>query len=330
MKLINSSWEIIEQQPGLEGIYEQIELAGRTCYKSTRPEGKTAKDFVDFLIKRGHLSPLEHGTVYLMEIWKNTPFDMHLQSKWDNNPYTKIVKVAVGDDIYRYITTNYRVLVENDWLDDLQYLCEPTEYHAKRISIKVNCSIGISREWNRHRALDLTEDMKSINSLEFSVCEQSTRYCNYSKDKFGNELTFIIPSWLEIPEGRYMYEDQNPFLTAGGSIEDYGYDDDPNVWFENGAPFKRARVGTALDKFFKLLHNASEAYFDLLSNHTPQQAREVLPLATATEVVYTGFVDGWKNFFQMRSSILAGNAPHPDIAVLADPLYEEFIKRELI
>lgn len=65
MKLIKPSYLILDQKPGLEGIYEQIELAGRTCYKSERKEGTTAKDFVDRMIKSGHHAMLEHGTIYL-------------------------------------------------------------------------------------------------------------------------------------------------------------------------------------------------------------------------------------------------------------------------
>lgn len=65
MKLIKPAFEIIEQQAGLKGIYEAIERAGRTCYKSTRPEGQTAKDFVDRMIASQHYAMLEHGTVYL-------------------------------------------------------------------------------------------------------------------------------------------------------------------------------------------------------------------------------------------------------------------------
>lgn len=78
-----------------------------------------------------------------------------------------------------YITTNARVLIENNWLEDLQYMCEPTKYHAKRISVKFTTSIGITRELIRHRV--------------FSFMNESTRYCNYSKGKFGSELTFVIP-----------------------------------------------------------------------------------------------------------------------------------------
>lgn len=320
MKLIHSSFEILEHKPGLEGIYEAIELAGRTCYKSERPEGKTAKDFVDMLIKRGHLSPLEHGTVYLM-IPITTNHSGFSITKYQDNPYSKVVETSgllfkdeYGDPCDMWcITSNLRVLYENDLMEDLEnYLCEPTEHHERRVGVKVNCSIGISREWNRHRT--------------FSVCEQSTRYCNYSKDRFGNELTFVIPSWLDIPEERYYYEDQNPFLTAGGNVEEYGYDDAPNVWFTNGSSFKEAKRNTTLDDFFKALHHASEAYFDLLANHIPQQARDVLPLATATEVVYTGFISDWEHFFELRTV----PGVHPDMLALAIPLKEEFIKKGYI
>lgn len=65
MRLIKSSYEIWQQPSGLEGIYEAIEKAGRTCYKSTRSEGQTAKDFVDRMIASQHYAMLEHGTVYL-------------------------------------------------------------------------------------------------------------------------------------------------------------------------------------------------------------------------------------------------------------------------
>jgi thymidylate synthase (FAD) len=78
-----------------------------------------------------------------------------------------------------YITTNARVIFENGWEDDLKYMCEPTEFHEKRITVKFTCSIGVCREILRHRRM--------------SFLNESTRYCNYSKSKFGNELTYIIP-----------------------------------------------------------------------------------------------------------------------------------------
>ena len=102
-----------------------------------------------------------------------------------NNPLTKycVNKFSITnlDSGEVYVTTNYRVLVENNWLDDLQYLCEPTEFHSKRIMTRFICDRGVSHELVRHRV--------------FSFAQESTRYCNYSKDKFGKELTFIKPSW---------------------------------------------------------------------------------------------------------------------------------------
>ena len=159
MKLIKPSYQILEQKPSLEGIYEMIELAGRTCYKSTRKEGTTAKDFVDRMINSQHYAMLEHGTVYL-KIRKGTyayshyvvvcePDDDFMSSSRELSyrPYTK---VNIQDD-YIYVTTNYRVLVEKGWLDDLKYLCEPTEFHEKRVTVRFTTSNGIMREFTRHK-----------------------------------------------------------------------------------------------------------------------------------------------------------------------------------
>lgn len=150
MKLIKSSVTIIPQDVGLEGIYKQIEIAARTCYKSEAfiKEG-SAEKMINSLIKRGHGSPLEHGTVYLSIPFKyaSAPHTADHAYEYATNKYSK---VNVTDNTL-YITTNFRVLVENDWLDDLKYLCEPTEYHEKRISVMITCPIGISREFNRHK-----------------------------------------------------------------------------------------------------------------------------------------------------------------------------------
>ena len=170
MKLIKSSFEIIEQYPGIEGIYKQIELAGRTCYKSEPKyrywnkdgnrwlnsdtedfkmcysekefpikENVSAKDFVDRMIKSGHGAMLEHGTVYL----ETPPSITH----YNNNKYSIVTTECSDlDGINRYVTTNLRVLVENGWLEDLKYLCEPTKYHVKRVTVKFTCDRGVSHK----------------------------------------------------------------------------------------------------------------------------------------------------------------------------------------
>ncbi len=162
MKLVKPSFQILNQGPGLEGIYEAVERAGRTCYKSKRPEGKTAKDFVDRMIASQHYAMLEHGTVYLMipheEAYSGFG-DNWVHENYSTNPYSIVNSDNNGDF---FVTTNYRVLVENGWLDDLQYLCEPTELHEKRVTVRFTADIHFYKDVTRHRV--------------FSWAIESTRY----------------------------------------------------------------------------------------------------------------------------------------------------------
>lgn len=200
MKLINSSFEIIEQKSGLEGIYKQIELAGRVCYKSeSNITEDSAKGFVDRMIKSGHGAMLEHGTVYLAI--PMTTYAPDAVNFYYDNPYSKvnecndfIFKDKYGDDVAAWcVTTNFRVLVENNLLDDLEFLCEPTEHHIKRVSVRFICDRGVSHEFVRHRVS--------------SFAQESTRYCNYIKNKFDGSVTFIIPPWLQESEELEYEED---------------------------------------------------------------------------------------------------------------------------
>lgn len=300
MKLIKPSFEIREQPSGLEGVYKQIEGAGRVCYKSEDKivEG-TAKAFVDRMIASGHGAMLEHGTVYLkcetevinryIHPEDGEEEDFNKLEKYEYNSYS----VTSDDGIYLYVTTNLRVLVENDWLDDLQYICEPTEYHEKRITVKFVCDRGVSHEFVRHRV--------------FSFAQESTRYCNYSKGKFGYQLTCIIPSWLGLEEGSYSLED----------VEEK---------YDKCLIIDRCKNAEEAS-FVRALCHAEREYFDLLElNWKAQQARDVLPNSLKTELVMTGTIKQWEGFFKLRD---AGSA-HPQAYELAHPLHEEFIKRGYI
>jgi thymidylate synthase (FAD) len=263
MKLIEPKVELIKQENGLEGIYKQIERVGRTCYKSEdKITENSAKPFVDRMINSKHYAMLEHGTVYLK-----------LQYKPQALPYifNSYSEVFYHDSEY-YVTTNMRTMVENDWFDDLKYICDPVEHHVKRISLKFTTSIGVSREGNRHRS--------------FSIAEQSTRYCNYSKDKFGGEITFCIPKWYD--EHKYDSYKMNEF-----------------------------------DKYLKQAEDLYMFYIDC--GMQPQEAREVLPLSTATEVVYTGFTSDWKHFFDLRYRETTGKA-HPNMKQIATMAHDLILK----
>ena len=191
MKLCKPLFEIWEQSAGLEGVYKQIERVGRVCYKSEdKITEDSAKPFVDRMIKSGHGAMLEHGTVYLKITYKNTNFTT-LCMFYGKNKYS-VLNHSEDNKIY-YITTNYRVLVENNHLSDLKYLCEPSEFHEKRITVHFTADAGVMREFFRHRV--------------FSMAQESTRYCNYLRDKFSNSITVIYPSWLKEEEGLEFEED---------------------------------------------------------------------------------------------------------------------------
>lgn len=293
MKLIKPSFEIIEQQPGLEGIYKQIEQAGRTCYKSEdKITEDSAKGFVDRMVKSGHGAMLEHGTVYL-QIKSRDAENYHLfYHKYSSNPYSyvNVGRGCIWNTLF--ITTNYRVLVENDWLDDLKYLCEPIESHAKKVTVRFICDRGVSHEFVRHRV--------------FSFAQESTRYCNYSKDKFNNEVAFILPCWVTDIHSENSYDME--------LLNNY-----PLAETENMSPESI--------EFIRSLVYSESSYFTLLgAGWKPQQARTVLPNALKTELVMTGFASDWKHFFELRDD----NSAHPQAQELAHPLHEEFVKRGYI
>ena len=148
MKLVKPSITIIPQENGLEGLYKHIEKAGRVCYASEPKNTVSSKQFVQRLIKSGHGSVLEHGTIYLFIPNNDFSIISIYNYKYSKNSYSTVNTNDNGD---LYITTNLRVLVENKWLWDLKYMCNPLSYHDKRITVEVNCDIGISREFNRHK-----------------------------------------------------------------------------------------------------------------------------------------------------------------------------------
>lgn len=194
------------------------------------------------------------------------------------------------DDKYAYVTMNYRHIVENNWLDDLKYQCEPTEFHEKRCTVRFVCDRGVSHEFVRHRV--------------FSFTQESTRYCNYSKDKFGNELTFIIPCWITDIEERFNKE----YNYVAYAEYHHAKDDANKQWYD-------------------LCLNSEFVYNDLVKEGwKPQQARSILPNSLKTELIMTGFVSDWKHFFNLRTAVGA----HPQAQELAIPLEEEFKKLKLL
>lgn len=288
MRLIKPSFEILEQKPGLDGLLQHIERCGRTCYKSEdKITEESAPKFVDMIIKRGHTAMVEHGTVYLtLDMSSRNKYFKYCTNKYSNAISTGEAEAGTW---IGYVTTNYRVLLQEGWLSDLEYITEPTK-HIRRMTVKFVCDRGVSHEFVRHRV--------------FSFAQESTRYCNYSKDKFGKECTFIIPEWCDLSPGTYSYDDSIGTWTNGSSLTNLN------------------------DKLLLSALGHAEYYYDILlkGKWIAQQARAVLPNSLKTELIMTGTIAQWEGFFKLRDA----NDAHPQARELAAPLHEEFIRRGLL
>ena len=299
MEFLVAGYEIIDQEPGLEGMYKAAELPGRICYCSQdKMAPGTAEKFCKGLMKSNHGAPLEHGTVYL-KVLKHS--DWNDLDKYRFNKYSKYSE----SDNYAYVTTNLRVLFENGWMDDLKYWCEPTEYHEKRVEVRFTVDRFTGEEFLRHRAA--------------SFNRESTRYVLFTKEKFGGgSIKYIIPVWM-LDETTMKEIDDHKDLSITDFCkevinEEEGHGDmtDVLVWM------------------FAL--KACEWSYCKLTNNfgwQAQQARTVLPCAISSPLIKTAFVSDWVHFFNLRALGTTGK-PHPQAFELADPLMKEFIKRGLI
>lgn len=308
MRINNPSFEIWDQEPGLDGIYRQIERVGRVCYKSEDHQtADSARPFVERMIKNEHYAMLEHGSVFLtISLEGDNKLSAEEREQKANNYISNRFSRVVIAGGKAFVSTNLRVLAENGWLDDLAFLTEPTDHHERRVTVHFTTQIAITREFNRHRA--------------DSMAEQSTRYCNYSKAKFGNEITVNLPTWVK----QLMMDSNWVRQISGGTLTISGHD-----FLELGRKVVEGSA-TDLDNWVFANLATEKSYMNLIAaGRKPQEARVVLPLDTNTELVHTAFISDWKHFFDLRALGTTG-APHPDAKALAMPLYEEFQKRQLI
>ena len=163
MKLINSKVEIIPQDDCYDAasIYKQIEIAGRTCYKSEdKYTGVPAltKTFVDKMIANKHTAMLEHGSVYLtipIEDWNEDEHEFEFMFpigcpwvKWNCN------------DKNVYVSTNFRHIVEGGVGYEImdKYISKPTEFHTPRVTVRFTCDRGVSHELVRHRVFSFAQE----------------------------------------------------------------------------------------------------------------------------------------------------------------------------
>lgn len=189
------------------------------------------------------------------------------------------------------------MLVENNRLNDLEYLCEPT-LHERRFTFRVICSRSISHEWVRSRTL--------------SYSQESQRYCAYNKDKFNGELTFIIPQWVK--DLRKHIANCTDSATGASQLYLLTMDIDKAV-------YELCTLDRAVKCWYDSLENCEKDYMFLITDQElkPEEARSILPNDCKTELVVTGFESDWSHFLSLRLS----TAAHPDIRVLAEKLSKE-------
>lgn len=300
--IIKPKYEIVESKGfSVEDVKKAIEVAGRTCYRSENfIKDKSYEKFVNMLCEHGHGAMLEHGTIYLkFSMPADNTIDVHTQ-EYLSNPYSRVT--LMGNDVY--VTTNYRVLEENGWLSDLEYICEPTEFHEKRYTVRFTIQLVIEREYNRHRT--------------HSLGSESTRYCNYNLDKFGNEITICQPDNVTDEDLKSVQCD-----------DFWGYVrllNDINI----GKEIMDERM-SAIDWWWFANLATEISYINLVKlGWKPEQARTILPLDLKCESVHTAFASDWVKFFRLRSYVTPSNKPHPDAIAMAKPLMDEFISKGYI
>lgn len=299
MKFIYPSVEVLPELYNREGIYKAIERGARVAYQSQdKITEESADKLVDFLIAKKHLEPCELGSVYLYLTLASPIYDYDYIKKtdvikfYDDNPYSRVVRKENNylNLTEYYITANYRTLIEHNRLKDLEFYALPTE-HIRRITVRFVTSIGITRDFIRHRA--------------GSFVNESTRYCNYSLGKYGNEVTFIIPRWSNISAGSYSITNNIVYTKYGEEVK-------------------------LSEREILLMKNCYNSQQDYLAGielgMKAQEARDMLNLATSSELIMCMFEDDWKHFFELRSPLYGATGTNPEYAYLADELYKQFQK----
>lgn len=150
--------------------------------------------------------------------------------------------------------------------------------HGGMISVRFICDRGASHELVRHRIA--------------SFAQESTRYCGYQKDKFGNELTCIsIESMMN------------------ERIETIGCE----------------RIVDILSEHAQAMIDAEKHYMRMIElGCTPQEARSVLPNSLKTEIVVSANPREWRAFFKLRVE----DAAHPQMREVTRPLLDKL--KELV
>ena len=300
MIFVEPSCEIIKDSHTIESALENIEQAARVCYASIKKSYNLEdnKKFLFNLFQKRHYRPFEFGTIYytipLKNIFLSPNYseEQYIKNKISSSPWTKEVEVEGPV----YCTTNCRVILETiveiykdltkeELFDKFWTLIHSIyeyypDYHKDRTTILWKISRGVADEFRTH--------------TQISSLMQSTRYCNYSSDKFDNRIRICRPQW--------MNKSTNQLNDMISNNEDFS---DP------------------IYNLFLASWGMSEAvYNELIKDYgvPAEQARGVLPFDLYTEFIQCGFDEDWENFFNQRYFGTTGK-PHPDAKYIASQAY---------
>lgn len=303
MIILKPKSEIVEIPYSEDSYKKIIEIVGRVCYHSEdRMTPTSYEKFVQNMVHKNHGSVPEHGTIYLY-LENPTPEENELIERYKANRFSIVHSDLVFNKYY--ITTNYRVIFEHDWFDDLKYMCEAKVEHEKRITVKFSMDRVGSQSVERHRG-------ENGNSF----LQESTRFCNYGNDKFGNEIKIALPEWVKHNENYNIVEIYNEYNDKFESFRRYCEE------ISKGGKDEL----TAIDWWLFGNMACEVAYLNMVRLGIAQEdARSVLPLDLYSELFCTFSISDWKHFFDLRVKGTTGR-PHPDIKALCEPLYNEFIK----
>lgn len=164
----------------------------------------------------------------------------------------------------------------------------------EKVTVRVVCDRGVTHEWVRHRI--------------GSYAQESTRFCNYSKGKYGGEITVINPLFFP--------EDAN-------RRQNIGIPDLVEVFDTKGASVTSTiKPANAFDVWWLAMYVSEWAYMKLIEEfgRQPQEARSVLPNSLKTEIVASFNIRQWRHFFRLRTA----KAAHPQMREITIPLLREF------
>ena len=320
MKIIKPSVELINFSDNIQ----QIGYAASVCYNSDK---KGTISWLAELWKNGHKSVFRHGTLYFVipAVEISTNFLVELQASSYTNTYFDVASKLL------FLSTNLQFTEEHTYfkhltkyqVSELNFMAEATKCECDnkvrdllRVTFKVVTQVSTSRELNR----------VSPNN----ICEQSTRYCNFSSDKYNGNVVFCQPHWMDClydvdtdktynyvivnKKGRRIfceYEDKSFFYGVHRDKKEqsfcaYGWEGTDQIAFV-----------PVVDMWIKNCLNAEDYYKQALKQGMkPQDARGLLPLDLATTVVYTYSIKEWKHFIDLRYYGTTGK-PHPNAKLIA-------------